>query len=210
MTKSWNYNKAVKDLVDARELTSEQVRTFFSLKNGEEAGTIKHNDKESQLEKSIGGFDCWYKVAIEATEAVKKTGAYPYLAHVADKMLDLMGIAYAKESETVRKRAEHIVYGTNVYMRAKSTIEKYDKMLAAGYIHTDDCTDDMHGKMALLSGTSEHDWLTIRKNDEKIKLYIKGDMRGYMRPRMRTRYFTFGIGNDQFIKLKRIVLSIKA
>ena len=112
-----------------------------------------------------------------------------------------MGIAHMKESETVRKRAEHIVYGTNVYMRAKATIEKYDKMLADGYIHTYDCTEEMNGKMALLSGTAENDWLTVKKNDEKIKLYIKGDRRGYQKPRMRTRYFMFGIENDQFIKL---------
>ena len=201
MTKSWNYNKALKDMAEAVQLSDEQVRTFFSLKNGEEAGTIKHNDQESKLEKSIGGFSCWYPVAIKATEEIKKTGAYPYLNTVALKMLDLMGIAHAAESLQTVKRAEHIVYGTNVYMKAKETIKKYDNMLAQGYIHTDDCTDDMHGRAALLTGISEHDWLIVRKNDEKIKLYIKGDRRGYMKPRMRTRYFSFGIGNDQFIKL---------
>lgn len=74
-------------------------------------------------------------------------------------------------------------------------------MFAQGYIHSQDIAEDMHDKKAYLKGVIEGDMFTQKKDDEVVKIVCKGDMRGYKTPKMRTRYYSFTLDSDLFIKL---------
>jgi hypothetical protein len=181
-TKSYNYNEAVKNKAEERLLTSDQ--------------TVKYiQSSEIPLD-----WESYSKRAVEVIKDIQDKDDVAYNSDVADILLKKLGLS-SELSAPIKKKAKRIVYNSQSKYRAKKTIELYKKMLADGYIHCSDITEDMDGKKALLTGKITMDFLSSTKKDEPIKLVCRDDVKGYQKPRQRTRFYRFGIDEDLFIKV---------
>lgn len=200
MTKSYNYNEAMRDIECSKEATRDEVVSMIQDTTNEyEQGTIAYNDKETEIEQTIGNKHCLYlKEAIEAYDNIKKIGAYPYLDTVAIELLRILDIP---DTHRARSRASHVCYYTNKYQNALQVVEKYQAMFKDGYIHISDITEDMHGKKALLNGKYDIDWFTVNKDNEKVTIVCTGSATGYKKPKQRTRYYSSQLDSDYFIKI---------
>lgn len=200
MTKSFNYNEAIKDIERSKMVSREEViKMLTDTSNEYEQGTIAYNDKETLIEHTIGNKHGLYmNEAIQAQEGIKATGAYPYLDVVAIELLKMLDVA---DTHQTRSRARHICYYTNKYQRAIHVVEKYHNMLKEGYISLNDITEDMNGKKALLTGKGEIDWFTIQKDNEPVTIVYTDTARGYKKKGQRSRYYQTPIDGDYFIKL---------
>ncbi len=198
-TKAYNYNHATKGLGGVVSLTKEQVMAYLLAPN-DEPRDIRYNDKETELERSlVNGFKCCSAVADKADREVKDSGSYPYNSVVAKAMADILGVD--KDEQTL-SRLEHIVYCSSKYRNNMATIDGYEKMVADGYIPIQDILPEHDRQWALLSGKSEHDWLTIKKDNARVRLVHTADGRiGYQEPRQRTRYQRTGSDCQYFVKL---------
>lgn len=200
MTNSYNYKEAFKIMGQYKHISKKEAVEFITcLDNEEIAGTREYEEKEKKIKMRYGNKHGLYlEEAGQAYDEIEHSGNYTYLNTVAKKLLDILGIIADQQRID---RAEHICYYTNVYMRAIRTKLHHINMHLKGYIHASDITEDMNGKKALLTGTIEADIMTIAKQDEKVMIVCKDDMKGWRTPKMRTRYYPFTIDSDLFIKL---------
>lgn len=160
-----------------------------------QAAAIKYINRENNSEQWL---NMVLPEAIEARNEVIASGKYPYQSDVVRVLLSKLDIS---ATASTLSRTSNVVYGSTQYLRAKETIELYKKMSDNGYISIHDITEDMHGKTALLNSAQTHDLLTIKKNDEKVRLYIKNNRIGYQKLRMRSRYYAVSIDMDLFVKI---------
>ena len=171
-TNAWHYNNAIKELEEERQVT---VKELCGL-----------SEKES--------LHCWLQEAVDTINEMKAEGVYPYNIDVADRLIKkgIMG-------------GHSVVYGSQQHLDHLRIKKLYEDMFADGWLSIHDITLEDHGKKAIMSGSQDSDFLTTTKDNEKIKLVCTdspvGLEIGYMRPKMRTRYFRVGITDDLFIKL---------
>lgn len=204
--KSYNYTQAKKEVELAQEITREQAIAYITnTENKEESGTIAYNDKEMAIfnqsfPAKVGNFRAriYLQEAIDSKIEIVAFGAYPYLEDVAKKLLGRLNI---ETNDKTISRASDICYQSGKYADELATIKKYEDMEKLGYKHVEEVTDEDHGKTALLKGSSDNDMFSVNHDDDKVKIYCKGSHRGYQKPRMKTRYYSFGLGTDLFIKI---------
>ena len=200
-TKAYSYNEAERELARDKELSRLEVINFITNPtNKEEEGTIAWNKKEAEIEKALnneGYCQIYNKESKEAEEIVKATGAYPYNSLVAEKLLDILGL---NDIKNYKKRAEHIVYGTNRHYRHIKDIELYQKYWNDGYISIQDITNEDNGKKALLTGVVEGDLFAHKKVDEKVRLVCDNNHLGYQ-TKGQSRKYHMASTNDLFIKI---------
>ena len=179
-TLAFSYNQARRELAEARELYPDKIYSAIA------SGVLAKEERG------------WAQVAITATAQVKARGSYPYLKDVARQTAVLL-----KEEPTpaTLEILEQITYQTNCYMRAKETIELYERYWKDGYISIHDITEEHNGKIALLSGSADVDLFRIKKDNEKVKLIKNFTTLGYQKPRMRTRFYRPQIDANLFVKV---------
>jgi len=136
--------------------------------------------------------------ASEANKSIVAGGKFPYLADVADELLNLLDI---EKTEERHRRAETLCYTTGCIDRAYEKVAMYRDMWGGGYTSIHDMPEEWDGKRAVLTGTQSLDWMTTKKKDEPVKLIVRHDRYGYQRPRMRTRMFRPQLDADLFVKL---------
>ena len=180
-TKAWAYRDAQNTLNGWITLTQEQAVQYI-LHGGNDTGMLRT-----------------YCLQVEhASVQVSASGKYPYNSDVVRVFMAAQGI---KDTPEHLERTERLVYGSSHYVRARETVALYEKMTADGFVSVHDITEDLHGKRALLTGKTTLDWLTTIKDGEKVKLYCKGDVYGYQKPNMRTRYYRPQVDANLFVKI---------
>jgi hypothetical protein len=179
-TNAWHYREAERTIGKTQ-----------SIGRGEAIAIAEGTDKVS--------LSLYLPEVRDAIAAIEAAGKYAYNSDVASAVMRMLGMETTNAA--AHGRMESIVYGSRQYIRAEETLAKYRRFWDAGYISIHDVSDADDGRTALLSGTASVDLWTLKKDDEKVRIVAKGDMRGYMKPRMRTRYFRAAVDSDLFVKI---------
>lgn len=172
-TNSYHYNTAVKESKQRVSVSLDEVKK--DIESGQDI----------EVYPPKGAKFC-YDIDISET----------YNSECAEKLLEQLGI---EKTEKTMDVAESYIYNTKGQDRDIATIRKYEEMAQNGWTPIADITEEDDGKLALLTGTVSHDFLTVKKDNEKVKLVKTDTAHGYQRPQQRTKYIP--CHDEMFIKI---------